>query len=89
MKLFVGNVPKQVTDSEFNELVAPFGAPQPANLVKDRSTGESRGFGFVQFQNDDDARAAIAALHGKVVGGQALRVAESQPKPGSTFKENA
>lgn len=80
MKVYVGNLASTVTETEFKDLVTPFGTPETVNLIKDRVTGASRGFGFVEFQNDEHAKAAIAGLNGKEVGGKALKVNESQPK---------
>ena len=80
MKVYVGNISNEVSDQQFKDLFAPFGKPESANIVKDRGTGQSRGFGFAEFKNDDEARAAIAGLNGKEVNGQALKVNESQPK---------
>ena len=69
-----------VTLCGLNEAVTPFGTPDTVNLIKDRVTGASRGFGFVEFQNDEQAKAAIAGLNGKTVDGKVLKVNESQPK---------
>ena len=80
MKVYVGNLSKQMTEAQFRDLVSPFGATAKIDLAKDRDTGASRGFGFVEYPNDDHARAAISALNGKEVNGRALRVNESQPK---------
>jgi RNA recognition motif-containing protein len=80
MKVYIGNISSEVTEAQLNELVAPFGTPASVNLVKDRITGAPRGFGFVEYPNDDHAKAAIAGLNGKEVGGKALKVNESQPK---------
>lgn len=80
MKVYVGNLPKEMSETQFNELVAPFGTPQSANLAKDRVTGASRGFGFVEYENADHAKAAITGLDGKEVSGRVLKVNESQPK---------
>jgi len=80
MKVYVGNLSREMSETEFNALVTPFGATNSVNLVKDRITGEPRGFGFVEYPNDEHAKAAIAALNGKEVGGRVLRVNESQPK---------
>ncbi len=80
MKVYVGNLSKDMTEAQFKDLVTPFGAANSINLAKDRDTGASRGFGFVEYPNDDHARAAISALNGKEVNGRALRVNESQPK---------
>lgn len=80
MKLYVGNIPKQVTEAQLSELVTPFGKPSSVSLAKDKGTGESRGFGFVEFGTDAEANAAILALNGKDFNGQALKVNESRPK---------
>ena len=80
MKLYVGNLSKQVTDSQLNDLAVPFGTPASANVATDRSSGESKGFGFVEFENADEARAAISGLDGKDVNGQALKVNEARPR---------
>ncbi|PYQ52555.1 MAG: RNA-binding protein [Acidobacteria bacterium] len=80
MKVYVGNLSKEMSETEFTALVTPFGATNSVNLVKDRITGEPRGFGFVEYPNAEHAKAAIAALNGKEVGGRVLRVNESQPK---------
>ena len=80
MKVYVGNLASDINDAQFKDLVAPFGTPETVNLIKDRVTGASRGFGFVEFQNDEHAKAAIAGLNGKEIGGRVLKVNESQPK---------
>ena len=80
MKVYVGNLASEINDAQFKDLVAPFGTAETVNLIKDRVTGASRGFGFVEFQNDDHAKAAIAGLNGKEVSGRVLKVNESQPK---------
>jgi len=63
-------------------MVAAFGSPASAEVAKDRSTGQGRGFGFVEFSNDEEARAAIAGLNGKEVNGRTLKVNEARPKTG-------
>ncbi len=80
MKLYLGNLSKQMNDAQLAELVAPFGKPATAEMAKDRATGETRGFGFVEFASDDEAKAAITALDGKEVDGRALKVNEARPK---------
>jgi cold-inducible RNA-binding protein len=80
MKLYVGNLSKQVTDAQLNELAIPFGALVSANVATERSTGVSKGFGFVEFTSADDARAAITGLDGRDVHGQALKVNEAKPR---------
>jgi RNA recognition motif-containing protein len=80
MKLYVGNLSKQVTDAQLNDLAVPFGKLVSANVATERSSGESKGFGFVEFSNPDEARAAITGLDGKDVHGQALKVNEAKPR---------
>ena len=80
MKLYVGNLSKQITDAQLNELAVPFGALISANVATERSSGASKGFGFVEFGNADHARAAIAGLDGRDVNGQALKVNEAKPR---------
>jgi RNA recognition motif-containing protein len=80
MKLYVGNLSKQITDSQLNDLAVPFGTLVSAEVATDRSSGESKGFGFVEFTNETEARAAITGLDGKDVNGQALKVNEAKPR---------
>lgn len=80
MKLYVGNLSKQVTDAQLNDLAVPYGTLVSANVATERSTGESKGFGFIEFSNADEARAAIAGLHGRELNGQALKVNEAKPR---------
>jgi cold-inducible RNA-binding protein len=84
VKLYVGNLSKQTTDAQLHDLAKAFGTPNDAHVAKDKASGDSRGFGFVEFANDDEARAAIAGLHGKEVGGKVLKVNESHPKTAQT-----
>ncbi len=72
-----------MTDTQLNDLMTPFGTPASANVVKDRATGVPRGFGFVEFTSDAEARAAITGLDGKEVNGRVLKVNESHPKGGT------
>ena len=83
MKLYVGNLSYDATDAQLKELAASFGTPSSAEVVKDRTTGQARGFGFVEFANDEEGRAAIAGLNGKEVNGRPLRVNEARPKTGA------
>jgi RNA recognition motif-containing protein len=80
VKLYVGNISKDMTDTQFSELLAPFGKAESINIARDRGTGASRGFGFAEFPNQVEAEAAIKELNGKTVLGQALKVNESRPK---------
>jgi RNA recognition motif-containing protein len=80
MKVYVGNLSKQITDAQLNDLAAPFGALISANVATERSSGASKGFGFLEFTNEDEARAAITGLDGREVNGQNLKVNESRPR---------
>jgi RNA recognition motif-containing protein len=79
-KLYVGNLTDGVTDSSLQQLFAAHGTLQSAQVIMDRDTGRSKGFGFVEMANDQEAQAAIAALNGKDVEGRALTVNEARPK---------
>jgi len=80
MKLYVGNLSRQVNDAQLNELAVPYGTVVSANVATERSTGESKGFGFIEYTNAEEARAAMAALNGRDVNGQALKVDEAKPR---------
>ncbi|MBM4436311.1 MAG: RNA-binding protein [Actinobacteria bacterium] len=80
MKIYVGNLSYNTTDEELAAMFSPYGAVGQATVVKDRETGRSRGFGFVEMANDTEARAAISALHGSQSGGRALTVNEARPR---------
>jgi RNA recognition motif-containing protein len=79
-KLYVGNLTYGVTDSELQKLFEPHGTVQSAQVIMDRDTGRSKGFGFVEMGSDQEAQAAIAALSGKEVGGRQLTVNEAKPR---------
>jgi cold-inducible RNA-binding protein len=87
MKIYVGNLSKQVTDAQLNDLALPYGKLVSANVATERSSGQSKGFGFVEFSNDDEARAAITGLNGRDVNGQALKVNESKPRNDAGFTQ--
>ena len=80
MKVYVGNLSKQINDAQLNEIALPFGKLISANVATERSSGESKGFGFLEFSTEDEGRAAITALDGKEVNGQALKVNEAKPR---------
>lgn len=79
MKLHIGNLSKETTDTQLKDLVTPFGETISVELAKDRS-GDSKGFGFAEYGNADHARAAITALDGKEIGGNVLKVSEARPR---------
>ncbi len=80
MKLYVGNLSNQITDAQLGDLAKPYGTLLSANVAVDRTNGVSKGFGFIEFGNADEARAAIAGLNGRDVNGQALKVDEAKPR---------
>jgi RNA recognition motif-containing protein len=79
-RLYVGNLSYEVDGSELEQLFGQHGAVTAAQVVSDRETGRSRGFGFVEMANDDEADAAIAALNGADHGGRSLTVNEARPR---------
>jgi cold-inducible RNA-binding protein len=80
MKLYVGNLPYNVNEDDLRDLFAPYGAPESVIVIMDRDTGRSKGFGFVEFTNDTEARAAMQALNGREINGRALTVNEARPR---------
>jgi RNA recognition motif-containing protein len=79
-KLYVGNLSYQTTDQELQELFSEAGTVSSAQVVTDRYSGQSRGFGFVEMATEDEAQQAIAAINGRTVGGRVLVVNESRPQ---------
>src|SRR5215218_3819918 len=79
-KLYVGNLSYQVDGSELEQLFGQHGQVLLAQVINDRDTGRSKGFGFVEMANDDEAEAAIVALNGHQHGGRALTVNEARPR---------
>ena len=79
-KLYVGNLPYSVSDSDLQAMFAPFGTVESAQVIVDRDTGRSKGFGFVEMSSPQEGQAAIEALHDKDVGGRKLVVNEARPR---------
>lgn len=79
MKIYVGNLPWRMTNADLEELFAQFGEVRSANVVMDRETGRSRGFGFVEM-SDDGARSAIEELNEKEVQSRRLRVSQARER---------
>jgi RNA recognition motif-containing protein len=79
-KIYVGNLPWSTTDEELDQLFASFGTVHSAAVIKDRETGRSRGFGFVEM-DDGEADSAIADMNGKDLGSRPLRVNEANERP--------
>jgi RNA recognition motif-containing protein len=81
-KLYVGNLSYDTTSSDLQQLFGQHGTVQSAEVIQDRETGRSKGFGFVEMGSDDEAQAAISALSGQQHAGRALTVNEAKPKTG-------
>ena len=79
-KLYVGNLPYQVGDAELEQLFSEFGSVQSVQVIHDRDTGRSKGFGFVEMGSDQEAQAAIQSLHDQEVSGRRLTVNEAKPR---------
>lgn len=80
MKIYCGNLSYSVNSQQLEEIFAAFGNVVSAQVVVDRDTGRSKGFGFVEMSSQQEANAAIAALDGKDNGGRALQVNEARPR---------
>src|SRR5881398_2874743 len=79
-KLYVGNLSYNTSSSDLEQLFAQHGTVQSAEVISDRDTGRSKGFGFVQMGSDDEAQAAISALNGQEHSGRSLTVNEAKPR---------
>ncbi|HVT89697.1 MAG TPA: RNA-binding protein [Tepidisphaeraceae bacterium] len=79
-KLYVGNLNYETTSSDLEQLFSAHGAVQSAEVIADRDTGRSKGFGFVQMGSDEEAQNAIKALDGQEHGGRTLKVNEAKPR---------
>lgn len=78
--MYVGNLSFDVTQSQLQEMFTPYGNVQSAQLISDRDTGRSKGFGFVEMSSDKEAEAAINGMNGQMVDGRALTVNEARPR---------
>src|SRR5215813_3140397 len=79
-KLYVGNLGYGVTDSDLSKMFEAHGTVESAQVIMDRDTGRSKGFGFVEMKTEQEAQAAIAALNGQDAGGRLLTVNEAKPR---------
>lgn len=79
-KLYVGNLPYEIGETELQDLFAKAGSVESVNVMRDQATGRARGFAFVEMSTDDEAQNAITALNGTQVGGRNLTVNEARPK---------
>lgn len=80
MNIYVGNLPWSVKDDDLRSMFAEFGEVSAANVIMDKFSGRSRGFGFVEMPNSDHAEVAIKSLNEKDIGGRSLRVNEAKPR---------
>lgn len=80
MQLYVGNLPYSVTEENLREAFGQYGEIASVSLVKDRATGQSKGFGFVEMPKNSEADAAIKGLNGKPMGGRMIKVNQAEPK---------
>ncbi|MDR2643046.1 MAG: RNA-binding protein [Planctomycetaceae bacterium] len=81
MKIYVGNLAYRTTDDEIRQEFEKYGAVSQVDIITDRETGRSKGFGFVEMLDNDEATAAIEALDGFSIGERTLKVNEAHPKP--------
>lgn len=79
-KLYVGSLPYSITEAQLQGLFAAYGKVVSVKIITDKFTGQSRGFGFVEMENDGDAQKVITALHGTPYGGRTLVVNEARPQ---------
>ncbi len=79
-KLYLGKLSYDVSSSDLEALLAPHGTVQSAEVIMDRDTGRSKGFGFVEMGSDEEAQTAISAMDGQDQGGRALKVNEAKPR---------
>jgi RNA recognition motif-containing protein len=80
MKLYVGGLAYAITDKDLEALFTEFGAVVSSTVIKDRDSGQSKGFGFVEMSDDTAAKAAMSALNGKEVSGRSIMVNEARPQ---------
>jgi RNA recognition motif-containing protein len=89
MNIYVGNLSWSMTDEDLNNLFSQYGTVSSAKILKEKNTGRSKGFGFVEMEDEDAAKTAIATLNESEVQGRKLIVNESQPRPeGSGYKKS-
>ena len=80
MNIYVGNISWDVTENDLKDAFSAYGEVQSASIIKDKFSGKSRGFGFVEMPNKDEAEKAVAAMNGKDLKGRSLTVNEAKPR---------
>jgi RNA recognition motif-containing protein len=89
MNIYISNLGFNVGDAELRNLFAAYGKVSSAKVIMDRDTGKSRGFGFVEMSNEDDARQAMKELDGKMSDGLAMKVSEARPKKNDGYSQRS
>jgi RNA recognition motif-containing protein len=80
MNIYVSNIPYQTTEEELRDAFAAFGNVSSARIIKDKLTGKSRGFGFVEMGNDDEAKSALEGMNGAELSGRKVNAREARPR---------
>jgi RNA recognition motif-containing protein len=80
MNIYIGNLPYSVTEEDLREAFGQFGQVHSANIISDKFSGRSKGFGFVDMPNDDEARKAIDAMNDQPFKGRTIKVNEARPR---------
>jgi RNA recognition motif-containing protein len=88
-RIYVGNLSYSTTDDQLRDLFAAYGTVASANVVTDRLSGDSRGFGFVEMGSADEARTAVTALDGKELGGRQLKISEAKERAAGGGRERS
>ncbi len=88
MNIYVGNLPYSTSNEELAGIFGQYGAVAAARVVMDRESGRSKGFGFVEMNNNDEAAAAVAALNGSEIGGRKAVVNEARPRAPREFQRS-
>jgi cold-inducible RNA-binding protein len=87
-KLFVGGLPFSTTDDELKDAFAAHGTVASATVVRDRESGRSKGFGFVEYESDDEGKKAESALNNSEMGGRTISVQQARPKEDRPARNN-
>lgn len=87
MNIYVGNLSWSMSDEDLNSLFTQYGSVSSAKILKDKMSGRSKGFGFVEMENDEEAKAAIEGLNEQEIQGRKIVVNESQPRPEGEYKK--
>lgn len=87
MNIYVGNLAYGLSEDDLKELFETYGEVESVKIIKDRETGRSKGFGFIEMTNDDEARTAIDELNDKEIQNRNLRVNEARPRPEKNWSD--